>query len=228
MTKLKSKKMAKSTFAIVIMAIAMVAMLAFGGTYAYFTATATADAGTVTTATVQLNAASEVTLTADTKILPGETIVAADKIAATNLSDAPTWVFAKIEVKATTIVDGTPTEYEGWKYEANTATANQVPFIIDGGDFTALTGDTYKGIYAVKADGTKLAGKTDAVLSIGAITFNSAIAGHSVDETTGSGMGVTVTVKVTFDAIQEIAGEAYDTAEEAYAYYLTLNRTTAI
>ena len=38
MTKMKSKKMTKSTFAVIIMAVAMVAMLAFGGTYAYFTA----------------------------------------------------------------------------------------------------------------------------------------------------------------------------------------------
>ena len=36
MTKMKSKKMTKSTFAVIIMAIVMVAMLAFGGTYAYF------------------------------------------------------------------------------------------------------------------------------------------------------------------------------------------------
>jgi len=41
MTKLKSKKMTKSTFAVIIMAVLLVAMLAFGGTYAYFTATTT-------------------------------------------------------------------------------------------------------------------------------------------------------------------------------------------
>ena len=43
MTKMKSKKMNKSTFAIVIMAIVMVAILAFGGTYAYFTANAVGE-----------------------------------------------------------------------------------------------------------------------------------------------------------------------------------------
>ena len=41
MTKLKSKKMSKSTFAVIIMAILMVAMLAFGGTYAWFTSGST-------------------------------------------------------------------------------------------------------------------------------------------------------------------------------------------
>ena len=53
MTKAK-KKMSKSTFAIIIMAVAMVAMLAFGGTFAYFTAEATQVTSTVTTGTVQL------------------------------------------------------------------------------------------------------------------------------------------------------------------------------
>ena len=54
MTKLKSKKMTKSTFAIIIMAVVMVAMLAFGGTYAYFTAQANSHTSNVTTAVVKL------------------------------------------------------------------------------------------------------------------------------------------------------------------------------
>ena len=77
MTKLKSKKMTKSTFAIIIMAIAMVAMLAFGGTYAYFTATANATGGKVTAKTLTIGGQAEgttVTLGADSKIVPGQTI----------------------------------------------------------------------------------------------------------------------------------------------------------
>jgi len=57
MTKMKSKKMTKSTFAIIIMAIAMVAMLAFGGTYAYFTDVANVGTfDTVTTGKIRLGA----------------------------------------------------------------------------------------------------------------------------------------------------------------------------
>ena len=52
---MKSKKMTKSTFAIIIMAIAMVAMLAFGGTYAYFTATAQDKTGSIKTSHVKLS-----------------------------------------------------------------------------------------------------------------------------------------------------------------------------
>ena len=54
MTKMKSKKMTKSTFAIIIMAVAMVAMLAFGGTYAYFTATAYSHSSEVKTGVIHL------------------------------------------------------------------------------------------------------------------------------------------------------------------------------
>ena len=73
MTKMKSKKMTKSTFAIIIMAIAMVAMLAFGGTYAYFTATANDVSGTVRTAYLSLtNETETLTKVATTDILPGE------------------------------------------------------------------------------------------------------------------------------------------------------------
>ena len=54
MTKMKSKKMTKSTFAIIIMGIVMVAMLAFGGTFAYVTATANNATGTAKTALIKL------------------------------------------------------------------------------------------------------------------------------------------------------------------------------
>lgn len=74
MTKLKSKKMNKSTIAIIVMAILMVGMLAFGGIYAYFTASTTDRTGTFTTGHVKLT--SEATfITLGTKLLPGDTVV---------------------------------------------------------------------------------------------------------------------------------------------------------
>lgn len=76
MTKLKSKKMTKSTFAVIIMAIAMIAMIAFGGTYAYFTATATPSSADAKTATIQLTAGSNV-VTTHNFIVPGDEILGA-------------------------------------------------------------------------------------------------------------------------------------------------------
>ena len=74
MTKTKSKKMTKSTFAIIIMAVVMVAMLAFGGTYAYFTATATKKTGTVTTGHVKLSANGATFTGIQTDVLPGDAL----------------------------------------------------------------------------------------------------------------------------------------------------------
>lgn len=74
MTKMKSKKMTKSTFAVIIMAVAMVAMLAFGGTYAYFTSTAKTSTTTFTTGVVQLKnttEASTLAVATTTDIVPG-------------------------------------------------------------------------------------------------------------------------------------------------------------
>ena len=72
MTKMKSKKMTKSTFAIIIMAIVMVAMLAFGGTYAYFTAKANVVGSTVTTGTLKLETTGQVTFSTSGYLVPNK------------------------------------------------------------------------------------------------------------------------------------------------------------
>ena len=55
------------------MAIAMVAMLAFGGTYAYFTATATERSGSVTTGVIRLKSGGSVN--SSTTAVYGDVIV---------------------------------------------------------------------------------------------------------------------------------------------------------
>ena len=80
MTKMKSKKMTKSTFAIIIMAIVMVAMLAFGGTYAYFTATSDKNVASLTTGMVSLESATTLTATVE-NVMPKEEVFAAGDLA---------------------------------------------------------------------------------------------------------------------------------------------------
>lgn len=78
MTKLKSKKMTKSTFAVIIMAILMVAMLAFGGTYAWFTAQAkTIASNGVTTGKIILHA--DGAFTTSKSVMPGDSLVDSTK-----------------------------------------------------------------------------------------------------------------------------------------------------
>ena len=96
MTKMKSKKMTKSTFAIIIMAVIMVAMLAFGGTYAYFTATTADKSGVVAkTATVSLTNGTVLTDVMTENILPGE-VVLTDTLDLESTSTVKTYVFVTL------------------------------------------------------------------------------------------------------------------------------------
>ena len=70
----------------------MVAMLAFGGTFAYFTATTSAKSATLTTGKVSLKANDTVKFEQETgTIVPGDTLVKGD-IAYTNDSTVDTYV----------------------------------------------------------------------------------------------------------------------------------------
>ena len=101
MTKLKSKKMTKSTFAVIIMAVVMVAMLAFGGTYAYFTATATGKSDTAQTGSVLLK--NNVVTLVDTNVVPGmELLKAETNVSVVNDSNVATFIFVKFSVKGAT------------------------------------------------------------------------------------------------------------------------------
>ena len=100
MTKNKSKKMTKSTFAIIIMAVVMVAMIAFGGTYAYFTATAEDFTSTgAHTALIQLESGkTEAVQVNAAHALPGEK-VADVTVNLEDTSTRDTYVFALVSVK---------------------------------------------------------------------------------------------------------------------------------
>ena len=74
MTKAK-KKMTKSTFVIIIMAVAMVAMLAFGGTFAYFTATANTKSGSTQTGVITLSTDNTTITISKQNILPHEALL---------------------------------------------------------------------------------------------------------------------------------------------------------
>ena len=80
----------------------MVAMLAFGGTFAYFTAKTEGKSGTFHTGTIALTTAAEsVTLTGHTKaLLPSEKVTA--EITYSDGSDRGTYVFFKVDTSALT------------------------------------------------------------------------------------------------------------------------------
>ena len=99
MTKMKSKKMTKSTFAIIIMGIVMVAMLAFGGTFAYFTAKSNAvEAQKITMAHVTLKANSataSLTMSQQNAALPGDAVKLTAEVE--NASNRKVYIFVQIK-----------------------------------------------------------------------------------------------------------------------------------
>ena len=197
MTKLKSKKMTKSTFAIIIMAIAMVAMLAFGGTYAYFTATADQAAGdTVHTALIALQDNATVTLASDQKanLLPGETVSLSATIS--NLSTRESYVFVKFAVDA----DGDATL--DFTKDANLAGT-------DGTKWTKITESGAVNVYYMI-----VAAKTDVELSATA-TFTATATSNNGAEVTTQLMNQDITVTARFASVQ-VGGDVAN-APAAYA-----------
>ena len=84
------------------MAVVMVAMLAFGGTYAYFTATANNVTGNTTTGYVRLKSNQDAFTAVKANVLPGDALITGDiKIATVETTDGSgNYVAVKITVKA--------------------------------------------------------------------------------------------------------------------------------
>lgn len=103
MTKTKKKKMSKSTFAIIIMAVVMVAMLAFGGTYAYFTATATKKStGEFTTGSIKLEANDDATFVTGLKdVVPGDKLTTGPLTLTTTSAGTDSYIAIKVTIEAT-------------------------------------------------------------------------------------------------------------------------------
>ena len=103
MTKTKKRKMSKSTFAIIIMAVVMVAMLAFGGTYAYFTATATKKTtGEFTTGSIKLEANDDATFVSGlTNVVPGDALTTGPLTLTTTSAGTDSYIAIKVTIKAT-------------------------------------------------------------------------------------------------------------------------------
>ena len=206
MTKMKSKKMTKSTFAIIIMAVAMVAMLAFGGTYAYFTATATGIAGGSTTAgLIALNETAtkfEYSLTKD--ILPGEFLFAeGTTMVIDDDSNRASFIFVEFDVKVT-------------KKGAQASTAETLSTKLTDSSITVDNGATIKEsteghYYILTTEGTT--GNVGKTFTISGIKIQ--IPTTWEDEYEEASIVVTASVKsiqaATFDGNADAAYEALST-----------------
>lgn len=168
----KYKKLTKSTFAIIALSLVLVAVLAFGGTYAYFTAK-NDKTGSITMGTLGL---SEITLTTQTnKVVPGQDALTAPvTFTSSATTDIPMIMLAKVEITAA----------EGATIKTD-ATVNST--------WAAVTG--HEGYYAYKGTGYKTAGSPSEEFTVVDSVFVDRTNGNDI-------MGKTLTVKVTVWAMQ--------------------------
>ena len=183
----------------------MVAMLAFGGTFAYFTATTDQASGTVTTGTVQLAANGMATLVAD-KVVSGQELFKSGTVTVTSQSNVDTFVFVTFSATFGDGSTGTPAT----SLDEMDADGEYYLDIDQAAEWTAVPGHTnvlYRRVDANTADpmdvctGIKFYGMS-----------------NSTPTQVGSLMNQTVTVTIKSEAIQVIGEDDATemTPQEAY------------
>lgn len=217
----KINKLGKSTFAIAILAFLLVAILAFGGTYAYFSDAAGAVDGTVTMGNLHV---SHISGTADTALAAQQTRLAIDgTIAQPNQTilndtfkvDVTGNISYYTRVKFTVTVDvedghaheaGTETECND--YFANAIDALEITATNSGweaSDTTAATGAESSKYYYKLAPTTRTAESTSAATESFAVTVKAkALLGNYNGTAEGCEywMDADVTISITFEVLQ--------------------------
>ena len=164
MTKTKKRKMSKSTFAIIIMAVVMVAMLAFGGTYAYFTATATTKTtGEFTTGSIKLESNDDASFTASlTNVVPGDELSTGALTLETTSSGTDSYIAIKVTITATDSSDAS-LSLAGTSLESPSGLLSGTPYT--GSTWVAGTGN-YTNVFVLAATTTPTAVPTTQTINI--------------------------------------------------------------
>ena len=191
---MKSKKMTKSTFAIIIMAVAMVAMLAFGGTYAYFTSTAAEKVATISTGKIEVSSAGIALDATYSNILPGDTILPAGSVVTVSADSEASYVAIKVACS----VDG-------------------VTLVPDAATWFEVGDDTGIYVYGASNKATSVAKGGTAVINAADIKF--VAADTSVEGSTGTftnnGIMGQTGLQITINAVSIQAAHVADTAAPA-------------
>ena len=203
MTKMKSKKMTKSTFAVIIMAVLMVAMLAFGGTYAYFTASSGEQTGTVNTGTLTIGG-TVAFAASDNTLVPNQTITLGSP--STLTVDGTTWAAYRIAFSYTLTKGGsTFTETGDSKFSLDIIGSDNNTVI--GSTWSTLTNGYYYYLTVAK-------GETIGNLGTIAKAFQIKLDKDADDSYQGVTVNYTITVQAAQAEYVEATGNInYDLAE---------------
>lgn len=183
MTKLKSKKITKSTIAIIVMAVMLVALLAFGGTYAYFTAT-TKDVTSSGIKTGYIKLSSSGSFAATTGVLPGDQLLTEGGI------------------KVTPTFTGSEGEFVAFRVVINGGTAGSLTVTTAAG-WTETSENSGIYVYGNASSLTPLTDSGTAVDAITSIKFEANDNWTEDEEASDQGlMDAAITVRVEFKSIQ--------------------------
>ena len=213
MTKTKKKKMSKSTFAIIIMAVVMVAMLAFGGTYAYFTATATTKStGEFTTGSIKLEANDDAIFVTGLKdVVPGDALTTGPLTLTTTSAGTDSYIAIKVTIKATD-AKGAPLDLAGTSLASAIGLLATAPTTeYTGSTWVAGTDENYTNVFVLAATTTPTAVATGQTIKItdAALIFKG---GDNWDQTKADGsadyisdsklMGATLNITIEARSVQ--------------------------
>ncbi len=187
----------------------MVAMLAFGGSFAYFTASADEAKTSVKTGKVQLTANSVATLVEE-NVVSGMQLVKSGNVSVTSASNVDTWVFVTFAVTFTDSTGATKTP-------VTQATMGEETFWLD---YSVKDGWTelkdYKGVY-----GKQFTGSADAKTEVVCDSIKFYANSNSTTSALGSLMDGSIEVKISSESIQDWSeGDTpapFATADAAYA-----------
>lgn len=184
----KYKKLTRSSFVIVALCLALVGILAFGGTYAYFSANASASGNvTMGTLAVKLNDGSTTLTLTEEKVVPNQQVFDGSSV---TLAYDTTNINFYLRVKFSASIEGSITPGEG---EPAVNEALSVAGFTSG---WVKNGDYY---YLGTAETAKKATASDAPTSVPATV---AIAKEVGANGSKAYMGATVKIEITVEAIQ--------------------------
>ena len=207
----KINKLGKSTFIIAILSFLLVAVLAFGGTYAYFSVNTEGVQSTVTTAhlTLESNIADQGNIIAtNTIIVPGQTLIS-DALSVEYTANAPSVIIAVIDLK----VDGSNNLGTG----TTTITAANLGFELATGWTKVSVDGATSSCYVLGTDATPYVSTNSTEggvpLTTGPVKLGLNVSGED-------NMDVVITINVRFVAcqyeyIKDAQGNAWGTGEDA-------------
>lgn len=200
----KINKLGKSTFVIAILSLILVAVLSFGGTYAYFSAKTKDLSGTVTTGTLKLGAVTGTGINNGAWTIQSDEVVPNQQIYAGDLSVATTGtnIYYYIRVTYTVTVSGVDDHsHKGGESCGDKTTSNtEILNIAKDSDWVeAKSEGEGTGVYYLATGTTPTVADSKT-----AVTYNVNIAVNNWVGKDGCDywMGATITVTLKFEALQ--------------------------